>query len=67
MQEESKDADTETRVIMVDKQVSKVIDTNTSPKSKSENTLSDMSNPNNKDSKEDAEESTSDHNTGHQK
>ena len=67
MQEESKDADTETRVKMVDKQVSKVIDTNMSPKSKSENTLSDMSNPNNKDSKEDTEESTSDHNTGHQK
>ena len=69
-QEESNDADTETRVKMVDKQVAQIIEpTNQSTRSPQSvpNKLSDMSNLNNKHTVVTQEESTSGHNTGQQK
>ena len=69
-QEESNDADTETRVKMVDKQVAQIIEpTNQSTRSPQAvpNKLSDMSNPNNKHTVVTQEEPTSGHNTGQQK
>ena len=67
-QEENNDEDTETRVQMADKQVSQLIEPiNSSPRSQTERTLSDMSNPNNNNSNTEQEEPVSGHDTGQQK
>ena len=67
-QEEHKDEDTETRVQRADKQVSQLIEPiNSGPRSPTERTLSDMSNPNNNNSKSEHEEPARGQNTGQQK